>query len=197
MRLRVEAVALGLALGLCVLAGCEEKKALGPTTKEFDDRRAAVANKLEAGKGGAPAAARPAQPPGGAAPAATATAFPAESGDFTYDANGRRDPFRSYEWEYMKRELADASESGPLEQYDLSQLSVIGIVWNVGRARALVKDPSGMSYVVAQGARMGKNDGTVLKIDDNLMVVRERYVDLYGNQSTQDVEMRIRASDGG
>jgi len=196
MRLRVEAVALGLALGLCVLAGCEEKKALGPTTKEFDDRRAAVANKLEAGKGSAPAAARRAQPPG-AAPAATAMAFPADSGDFTYDANGRRDPFRSYEWEYMKRELADSSELGPLAQYDLNQLSLIGIVWNVGRARALVKDPSGMSYVIAQGARMGKNEGVVLKIDDNLMVVRERYVDLYGNQSTQDVEMRIRASDGG
>jgi len=196
MRLRVEAVALGMALGLCVLAGCEEKKAVGPTTQEFDDRRAALANKLEASKGKAPVAARQAPSPG-AAPGANATAFPAESGDFSYDASGRRDPFRSYEWEYMKHELADASEAGPLEQYDLSQLSVIGIVWNVGRARALVKDPSGMSYVVAQGARMGKNDGTVLKIDDNLMVVRERYVDLYGNQSTQDVEMRIRASDGG
>ena len=192
MKLRVQA--LGMALGLCVLAGCEEKKGVGPTTQEFNERRQALAGKLAASPGKAPVAARPAQAPPAAAPAGS---LPADSADFRYDAAGRRDPFRSYEWEYMKRELADASELGPLAQYDLNQLSLIGIVWNVGRARALVKDPSGMSYVVAQGARMGKNEGVVLKIDDNLMVVRERYVDLYGNESTQDVEMRIRASDGG
>jgi len=194
MRLRVQA--LGMALGLCVLAGCEEKKALGPTTQEFNERRQALAGKL-ASNAGKPPTARPAQ----AAPAAATTAggpsLPTETGDFRYEPNGRRDPFRSYEWDFMKRELADASAAGPLEQFDLNQLSVVGIVWNVGRARALVTDPSGMAYVVAQGARMGKNDGTVLRIDDNLMVVRERYVDLYGNESTQDVEMRIRASDGG
>ena len=194
MKLRVQA--LGMALGLCLLAGCEEKKALGPTTQEFNDKRQALAGKLEANKGKAPVAARTAQAPG-AQTAGAGPAFPVESGDFHYDANGRRDPFRSYEWDFMKRELADAAESGPLEQYDLSQLSVVGIVWNVGRARALVQDPTGMSYVVALGARMGKNDGKVMRIDDNLMVVRERYVDLYGNESTQDVEMRIHASDGG
>ena len=97
----------------------------------------------------------------------------------------------------MKRELAHSGEEGPLEHFDLSQLELVGVVWSVGRARGLVQDPSGMSYVVAAGARMGKNDGLVTRIDDNLMVVRERYVDLYGNESTKEVEMRIRASDGG
>ena len=192
MKLRVQA--LGMALGLCLLAGCEDKKPLGPTTQEFNERRQAVAGKLEANKGQPAVAARRAQAPDAAPQAGS---FATDSGDFSYDPNGRRDPFRSYEWEYMKRELADASEVGPLEQFDLAQLSLVGIVWNVGRARALVQDPSGMSYVIAQGARMGKNEGLVLRIDDNLVVVRERYVDLYGNESTQDVEMRIRASDGG
>jgi type IV pilus assembly protein PilP len=183
-----------MALGLCLLAGCEEKKALGPTTQEFNERRGALASKLEASKGKPAVAARRAPSPAAGPQAAS---FAPETGDFSYDASGRRDPFRSYEWEYMKRGLADASEVGPLEQFDLAQLSVVGIVWNIGRARALVQDPSGMSYVVAQGARMGKNEGLVLRIDDNLMVVRERYVDLYGNESTQEIEMRIRASDGG
>jgi Tfp pilus assembly protein PilP len=194
MKLRVQA--LGMALGLCVLAGCEEKKALGPTTQEFNARRQELAGKLKSSQGKAPVAARPAQAPAVVA-AAGGQDFPMETGDFRYEEGGRRDPFRSYEWDFMKQELADASAEGPLEQFDLAQLSVIGIVWNVGRARALVRDPSGMAYVVAQGARMGKNEGTVQRIDDNLMVVRERYVDLYGNESTQDVEMRIRVSDGG
>jgi type IV pilus assembly protein PilP len=182
-----------VAIAVCVLAGCKDEAPVGPTTQEFNQERQALVAKLGGEKGQAKPAARKA-----AAPAAPGEAgFAADSRDFSYDPTGRRDPFRSYEWEHMKRELADSQHSGPLEQYDLSQLELVGVVWDVGRARALVQDPSGMSYVVAAGARMGKNDGLVTRIDDNLVVVRERYVDLYGNESTKDVEMRIRASDGG
>jgi Tfp pilus assembly protein PilP len=189
----VRTQALGLALAACVLAACEKERPAGPTTQDFNQERAALAAKLGKGKGGAkPAAARKA-----GADEAEPAALAADGADFSYEAAGRRDPFRSYEWEHMKRELADSAQSGPLEQYDLSQLSLVGVVWDVGRARALVMDPAGMSYVVAAGARMGKNEGLVTRIDDNLVVVRERYVDLYGNESTKDVEMRIRASDGG
>jgi type IV pilus assembly protein PilP len=190
MSVRVRA--LGLAIAACALAACGEERPLGPTTQEFNQERQALVAKLEKGKGAAKPGARKAK-----APEAPPAGFAAEAGDFTYEPAGRRDPFRSYEWEHLKRELADSAQSGPLEQYDLSQLSLLGVVWNVGRARALVQDPSGMSYVVAAGARMGKNEGMVTRIDDNLVVVRERYVDLYGNESTKDVEMRIRASDGG
>jgi Tfp pilus assembly protein PilP len=193
MNVRVRA--LGVAIAVCVLAGCGEERPLGPTTQEFNKERQALASKLEKGKGKSKsnASARKAQGPPGAAGAG----FAAAGGEFTYDSKGRRDPFRSYEWEYMKRELADSQHTGPLEQYDLTQLAIVGVVWDVGRARALVRDPSGMSYVVATGARMGKNEGLVTRIDDNLVVVRERYVDLYGNESAQDVELRIRTSDGG
>ena len=184
--------ALGLAIAACVLAACEKERPLGPTTQEFSQERQALVAKLDKRKPGAkPAAGRK------EAAAATPAAFAADAADFTYEASGRRDPFRSFEWEHMKRELAAAEQSGPLEQYDLSQLELVGVVWDVGRARALVQDPSGMSYVVASGARMGKNEGLVTRIDDNLVVVRERDVDLYGNESTKDVELRIRASDGG
>src|SRR3990172_909684 len=191
MSVRVRA--LGVAIAMCALAGCEEERPLGPTTQEFNQERQALVAKLGNEKGKATPAARKASAPA----AAGAADFAADGGDFSYDPNGRRDPFRSYECEHMKRELASAQQSGPLEHYDLSQLELVGGVWHVGRARALVQDPSGMSYVVAAGARMGKNEGLVTRIDDNLVVVRERYVDLYGNESTKDVEMRIRASDGG
>ena len=184
--------ALGVAIAVCVLAGCGEERPLGPTTEEFNKERQALASKLDKGKGKGPA--RKTDAP---AAAGAGGGFAALGGEFSYDPTGRRDPFRSYEWEHMKREFADSQQSGPLEQYDLSQLSLVGVVWDVGRARALVQDPSGMSYVVAAGARMGKNSGLVTRIDDNLVVVRERYVDLYGNETSQDVELRIRASDGG
>ena len=123
--------------------------------------------------------------------------FGAVGADFSYRVEGRRDPFRSFEWEQMRRELLDQEERGPLEQFDLAQLSLVGVVWDVGSARALIQDPSGMSYVVGEGARVGKNEGRVTAIDDNRVVVRERYVDFSGKESTKNVEMHMRSSDGG
>ena len=66
-----------------------------------------------------------------------------------------------------------------------------------GSARALVEDPGGQSYIIAKGTRIGKNDGTVTKIDDNLVVVNETYEDYLGNVTQKDIEMRIRRSEGG
>jgi type IV pilus assembly protein PilP len=88
-------------------------------------------------------------------------------------------------------------DGGPLEQFDVSQLSVIAVVWKTGSARALVEDPGGESYIIAKGTRIGKNDGTVTKIDDNLVVVNESYEDYLGNVTQKDVELRIRRSEGG
>jgi len=188
--MKVRFLALGAAIAVCLLAGCGEEAPLGPTTAEFNSERQALVAKLEKGKGKGAARKRAAQAP-------SRSGFAAADAEFAYDPAGRRDPFRSFEWDHLKREFADSEQSGPLEQYDLAQLALIGVVWDVGRARALVRDPSGMSYVVATGARMGKNAGHVTQIEDNLLIVRERYVDLYGNESSQDVELRIRASDGG
>jgi type IV pilus assembly protein PilP len=115
-----------------------------------------------------------------------------------YDKTGVRDPFRSFEWE--RREIAARDVDmvgGPLEQYDVSQLSVIAVVWKTGSARALVEDPAGQSYIIGKGTRIGKNDGMVTEIDDNLVVVNETYEDYLGKITKKDIEMRIRRSEGG
>jgi len=71
------------------------------------------------------------------------------------------------------------------------------VVWDTRRPRALVADPSGRAFVVHEGSQIGKNAGRVIHIGDNLVLVKETYVDYEGNQSTKDVEMRIRRSQGG
>jgi hypothetical protein len=37
----------------------------------------------------------------------------------------------------------------------------------------------------------------VIDIDDNLIIVKETYVDFLGQETTKDIEMRIRRSEGG
>ena len=79
----------------------------------------------------------------------------------------------------------------------LEQLAVVALVWDGQRARAMVADPSGTTYTIGVGSRMGKNAGRVIHIGDNLVLVKETYVDYAGEESTKDVELRIRRSEGG
>lgn len=200
----VKLTSIALSLVLIVLVGCE-KKSNTPTATEFEKERAKLMARVQerkARKGGSeapPPAAVVSKPTGsGASPAGGSPygGFGSSDGKFSYDPTGKRDPFRSFEWERLAAELSQEI-GGPLEQFDVSQLSVIAVVWNTGGARALVQDPSGASYVVGKGTRIGKNSGSVTKIDDNLVVVKETYVDWRGHETMKDIEMRIRRSEGG
>jgi Tfp pilus assembly protein PilP len=177
---------MALAIALLALPGCQEETTVGPTKEEFNQARRELVTKLKKGK-----ADKVKTPPAGkrvVTPTVEETTALAMEGSLHYDALGKRDPFRSFEWEQLKLELGDGS---------MSQLSLIGVVWNANNARALIQDPSGMSYIVAEGARIGKNSGRVTSIDDNLVVVKETYVDLNLEETTKDIEMRIRATEGG
>lgn len=192
MRIRATLVAIAL-LGL---PGCQEEVAKGPTNADFSSARAELAVKAKDKPRKPTNQAKARAKAKGSAEAAEEATFAAVEKGFHYDPRGKRDPFRSFEWEQMRLDLL-ADEGGPLEQFDVSQLSLIGVVWDAANARALVQDPSGMSYIVAEGARVGKNEGRVTHIDDNLMVVKETYEDWQGEETTKDIEMRIRATEGG
>jgi type IV pilus assembly protein PilP len=179
---------------LLALGGCKDEAKIEASKAEFDKERSELMARLKKKKGETVVQAqapKPAVAPGPAEPAFA----PITDASFTYDPTGLRDPFRSFEWERDK--LAEAEMRGPLEEFDVSQLSVVGVVWNVGNARALIQDPSGQGFIVGEGARVGKNDGRIIKIDDSVVVVKETYVDLMGQESTKDIELRIRRSEGG
>ena len=196
--MRIAAIAGSIAL--LALVGCEEK-VNQPTEAEFqqervelDARVAARKAKKASGKASAPAG----EPQIASVPKGTPTepSFVGGGHGFIYSKAGLRDPFRSFEWE--RKELESLNTIGsPLEQFDVSQLSVVAVVWKTGSARALVEDPSGQSYIVGRGTRIGKNEGLVTQIDDNLVVVNETYEDYLGNVTKKDIEMRIRRSEGG
>lgn len=178
-----------LALGV----GCGGDESTGPKTSEFGQEREALVKRIarkKAAEEARPAAQKPVQETG---KAAGLGAFDAR---FSYDPAGKRDPFRSFEWERPDRRQEDAL-LGPLEKFDLGQLDLVAVVWRTDNAKALVMDPSGQSYIVGHGTRIGKNDGRVIRIGDNAVVVKETYVDHLGNKSVKDIEMRIRGSQGG
>jgi type IV pilus assembly protein PilP len=177
-------------IALFALAGCEEQ---GPTvsTADYEKARAAAAAR---GPAAAPQATA-ADPGKLAADAGTRTNYGASSAGYRYDPTGKRDPFRSFVRDKLREDIADVES--PLEQFELGQLTISGVVWQADRRRALVLDPSGQAYVVKTGDRIGKNDGVVTEIGDSALVVLESYVDFHGDKTEKEIEMRIRQSTGG
>jgi type IV pilus assembly protein PilP len=181
------------ALALLFLAGCGNQQG-GTSSADYEKQRAEIIARRQQMQG-APQAARPAAGAAGAAAAQGAEEAKAGIGaagdrSYAYDPIGKRDPFRSFVLDRLKE--LEAATKGPLEQFDLNQLSLLGVVWETNRKRALVSDPSGQAYVVSEGDPIGTNEGTVIRIDDNLMLVRETYVDHMGEQTEKEVEMHVR-----
>ena len=191
--MRVSAVAISIAL--LFLVGCESERPQ-PSDADFQAERSKLNERVaerKAKKSGS--ASKPAQVASNEGQGQDGnTNFGGGGGGFIYDVTGKRDPFRSYEW--ARLELVDNSR-GPLEQFDVSQLSVVAVIWNTGNARAMIQDPSGQGYIVGMGARVGKNEGLITLINDNLVVVKELYEDYLGQVTKKDIEMRIRRPEGG
>jgi type IV pilus assembly protein PilP len=204
----VTAIAIAL-VALLAAAGCRNEAA-GPSTSDYAAAKEKQIAK-RAKEGGQQPVAQPAARPQAQAPAqAAAPAVPATpvampdgnvrltASEYTYDPDdeNKRDPFRSFVLD-QAREHAE-QDIGPLEQFDISQLTVVAVVWDTQIPRALVADPSGRPYIVAEGASMGKNEGRVIQIQDDLVLVKETYVDWLGERTTKDIEMRLhREGKGG
>lgn len=113
---------------------------------------------------------------------------------YRYDPEGKPDPFRSF-----VRVTLEPGEglSSPLQRFDLSQLMVTGLLWGTENARALIEDPAGKGYIVGVGTAVGKNQGRVVRIGDNRVVVKETYVDFHDRATTKEVEMHLYKAQGG
>lgn len=181
-----------------VLAGCgdEDMADNKPGVSDYEAERAQLANrdkgakKSKRGKGKKGKGKKSAKKKG----SGSGTGYASGGQDYFYDPRGKRDPFRS-----IRFLNADEQEvpAGPLEGFELAQLELSAVIWDHDNPRALILDPGGRSYIVREGASIGKNKGQVIHIGDNLVLVKETYENFAGEQTTKDVELRIRLSQGG
>lgn len=135
---------------------------------------------------------RPAQAPPATAPQeapraqetpAAGTAVSPE--EYVYDPTGRRDPFRPYrvirtDSPAKTPEVSVDSLLEPLQRYDLDQLSVMGILWDVRQPRALLRDTEGRIHTVVKNTKVGRNNGYVAAIREGEVVVIESVDDESG-----------------
>lgn len=101
-----------------------------------------------------------------------------------------RDPFRpsSIQTRTSNRSRDNLS---PLERFELGQLKVVGIVWDIKEPRAMIEDTAGLGYTILVGTPIGGSEGKVKAINRNEVVVEESFQDFSGKKKTREVLLKL------
>ncbi|MBI3089091.1 MAG: pilus assembly protein PilP [Candidatus Tectomicrobia bacterium] len=156
----------------------------------------------------APTSKPPAEAPrapqaGGAATAAAPAIIKSEPGEL-------RDPFKPLilsREELARREKVEAAKKAeepamptellpPLQRFDLSNLTLVGIIRAAGENLAVVQAPNGRGYFVRAKMRVGRNQGVVKVIRPDSIVIVEQHKNPLGQPEPKEVTVKLRPSEG-
>jgi len=140
----------------------------------------------------APAVSTPAQKQ---AIATGATKTGAQAGEeaapvYSYNANGRRDPFAPIIMPETKKGIA--ADRPPLERYNITEFKLSGIVWGGFGYNAILEGPDGKGYFVHAGTVVGPNRGVVKKITPTSVVIEEKYKTYTGETERRETVVELR-----
>ena len=111
---------------------------------------------------------------------------------YKYEPAGRRDPFLSILDAAAQTKAKRAKGLIPLQDYDLSQVRLIAIVWDTSERYALVGLPDGKFYTVKEKMTIGIHEGEIHRIMEDAVLVREFKPDFKGTLRAQDTVLRLR-----
>lgn len=157
------------------LVGCSEN-APAPTPVHHPRHRVAHSSPPKKGAISSPAAPKKVAPP-----------------PYVYDPSGRRDPFEPPM--LVKRPVSNVPLT-PLQKFDLGQFQLVGVIIGKGAPRAMVVAPDGKGYILRMGTKIGKNNGRVVKISLDGVVVKEKFYDFAGTVRTKMAQIKLPKREG-
>jgi type IV pilus assembly protein PilP len=101
-----------------------------------------------------------------------------------------RDPFRPPSVQ-ARTGTRSRDNLSPLERFELGQLKVVGIVWDVKEPRAMIEDSAGLGYTILVGTSIGTNEGRVKEIHRDQVVVEEFVEEVSGRRKTREISMKL------
>jgi Tfp pilus assembly protein PilP len=101
-----------------------------------------------------------------------------------------RDPFRPPTIQ-ARTGTRSRDNLSPLERFELGQLKVVGIVWDVKEPRAMIEDNAGLGYTILVGTPIGGSEGRVKGIHRDQVVVEEFFQDVSGRRKTREISMKL------
>ena len=107
---------------------------------------------------------------------------------FIYDPELRRDPFKNP----IRKKITQSAiiPRTPLERYDLSELQLKGIIWDIKSPKALFEIPGQGFYTLLRGDKIGKN-GTIFEIREDEVVIVETVLKASGLTQFKETEVKI------
>lgn len=123
---------------------------------------------------------------------------------YVYDPAGRRDPFQPLILDKVPTakektavSMAPPEENlTPLQQYEIAQFRLIGVIIGKGQPTAMVVAPDGKAYVLKKGVKVGKNNGVVKSINSSTVFIEELYQDLSGEMLKNELEIKLPKREG-
>jgi Tfp pilus assembly protein PilP len=100
-----------------------------------------------------------------------------------------RDPFKMPEIE-----IARIIPKSDLERFPVDAYKLVGVLTGPDRLRALLLAPDGKSYFVSEKMKIGVRGGVIRKITPDVVMVREKFVNVVGQEESIESEIRM-ASD--
>jgi Tfp pilus assembly protein PilP len=96
-----------------------------------------------------------------------------------------RDPFKRPNLSSSDRSKTD------LELYPTEKFRVVGVTTGPAKTRAMVIAPNGRTYFVAENMKMGNRKGIVKQITPKFLIVREKVVNIFGQEETVNTELKL------
>jgi type IV pilus assembly protein PilP len=108
-----------------------------------------------------------------------------EEAEYTYNPAGKADPFKPFIQLTAARRPSGIPLT-PLQKYDISSLKLVAVIAAPEGSVALVEDSAGKGYFLKKGTLVGKNDGKVIKILKDRVIIEETYQDIVGQTKTSE-----------
>jgi type IV pilus assembly protein PilP len=129
-------------------------------------------------------------------PAETKTAPP-----YKYNPAGKADPFKPF----IERELAEKQRMAkakplpisPLQRAGIDQFRLVGISGDEKVRKAIVQDARGKVYPLFIGTYIGLNNGRVVEILADRVIVEEKFKARAGKTKANRIAIKLRTEGGG
>ncbi len=111
---------------------------------------------------------------------------------YSYNPLAKRDPFRSLVEEVRTTSAENSVCAEPLCQWDLGQLTLVGVITGEANPLAMVEDPGGKGHIIRRSSRMGKQGGKVTQILRDTVTVTEFWTGPDGKVNPNPITLHMK-----
>jgi Tfp pilus assembly protein PilP len=107
-----------------------------------------------------------------------------------YNPTGKPDPFMPTTVS-IETQSKGKKKVLPLEQFEVNEFELVGVVTGSGLRKAMVQDLTGKGYYIQVGTPIGKMGGKVIQISEKTVVIKEPFYDFLGRRSSRVITLKL------